>query len=92
MEKNWGFVNWKTEHQLQTEMQDMNSMKSQSESLAKEYDRLDLYETNTNICVKFVQIIVWNKSTFWHLTFRLMEEKDRLQRKVNVMGEDKKDD
>ena len=68
MEKNWGFVNWKTEHQLQTDMQDMNSMKSQSESLAKEYDRLDFCETNTNICVKFAQIIVWNKSIIHILT------------------------
>lgn len=40
---------------------DVASMKTQSESLAKEYDRL-------------------------------MEEKDRLERKVNIMGEDKKED
>ena len=30
-----------SEHQLKAAIQDMNSMKSQSESLAKEYDRLD---------------------------------------------------
>ena len=33
------------EHQLKAAIQDMNSMKSQSESLAKEYDRLDWDET-----------------------------------------------
>ena len=54
-------------------------MKSQSESLAKEYDRLDLDFTYN---MKYLDI----------LTIRLMEEKDRLQRKVNIMGEDKKDD
>ena len=53
-------------------------MKSQSESLAKEYDRLDLDFTNN------MKLDI--------LTIRLMEEKDRLQRKVNIMGEDKKDD
>ena len=69
-------------------------MKSQSESLAKEYDRLDLYETNINICVKFVHTNNCMKQiNYSHFDiFRLMEEKDRLQRKVNVMGEDKKDD
>ena len=51
---------------IQDEIQDMNSMKSQSESLAKEYDRLDFYETNhadismtqTNmICMKQINIL-----------------------------------
>ena len=75
---------------IQDEIQDMNSMKSQSESLAKEYDRLDFYETNADISMTQTNMICMKQINIF--TFRLMEEKDRLQRKVNVMGEDKKDD
>merc|ERR1712098_543871 len=51
----------KAEKEAEVAKKDVASMKTQSESLAKEYDRL-------------------------------MEEKDRLERKVNIMGEDKKED
>jgi len=52
----------KAQKQAETAQKDVKSMKAQSESLAKEYDRL-------------------------------MEEKDRLERKVNIMGDGgKKDD
>merc|ERR1712228_966954 len=50
----------KAEKEAEVAKKDVASMKTQSESLAKEYDRL-------------------------------MEEKDRLERKVNIMGEDKKE-
>jgi len=51
----------KAEKEAEVAKKDVNSMKTQSESLAKEYDRL-------------------------------MDEKDKLERKVNIMGGEKKDD
>ena len=81
-------------------MQDMNSMKSQSESLAKEYDRFEtiLHQNYSWHPIKYsaCTYCIFSSKLFLIIkctcTCRLMEEKDKLQRKVNIMGDDKKDD
>ena len=69
----------KAEKEASAAKKDRDSMKAQSESLAKEYDR----------CVKCIQNL-YKKLTHF---ISLMEEKDKMERKVNIMGAgDKKDD
>ena len=69
----------KAEKEAAAAKKDRDSMKAQSESLAKEYDR----------CVESFRIYFLKMTKL----FSLLEEKDKMERKVNVMGVgDKKDD
>ena len=69
----------KAEKEASAAKKDRDSMKAQSESLAKEYDRW----------VSTLNIKKYLKSIF----FSLLEEKDKLERKVKIGGVgDKKDD
>ena len=69
----------KAEKEAAAAKKDRDSMKAQSESLAKEYDRW----------VSTLNIKKYLKSIF----FSLLEEKDKLERKVKIGGVgDKKDD
>ena len=70
----------KAEKEASAAKKDRDSMKAQSESLTKEYDRQQY--------LKFSFEAV--KDAF--STFSLLAEKDKLERKVNIQGGDKKDD
>ena len=75
----------KAQKEAESAKKDRDSMKNQSESLAKEYDRYVDLVSQPPLALSL------NRSNI-SFVFSLMEEKDKLERKVNIMGSEKKDD